>query len=204
MRCEAEIDRATDAAQALRTAERALRELETMRAGLGQGAEAPGRLLRMIETWQRRRAALARDVEAAQAERSIRSATRRLAAAAALLVGVLAVVMFSLRGASDAHAGAHPLEAQALLQPEPLRQAATDLARALQRVEAQDGDRIALAETVVRERASARAELQEFALQAFDVTAGRAIAEASAADRPAVEAAAAAARERIRQFVRAR
>ncbi len=202
MQCEVAIGGAADAPAALRVAERAMRELEAVPAGLDPDAEATGRLSRMMEAWQRRRSALAREVEAAHAVSSRRAVSKRLTVAATLLLFALTVAVSLLHDSRAAHASAHPLEIAALLQPEPLRQTALDLARALQQVESENGDRIARTEGIVCDRILACAELREFALEAFDVTAGRALAAASTEDRAAIGAAAAAARERIRQRIK--
>ena len=198
---EADADRATSAEQALRVAERALKDLHAVRDGFGQDGELPGRLARLLEHWERRKNALDRVVEERQRLQARRSSRRRFAAAAATIAAAAALFAFTdFSTPGEAHAGSHPLSAMAQEQPAALRAAATGLARDLSAIEAAAGsahDRMLRAESTIGDAVRAKPQLADFAAAAFDHTV-RAIRDAAPdGERTAIETEAAAMRARI-------
>ena len=197
---EADADRATSAEQALRVAERALKDLHAVRDGFGQDGELPGRLARLLEHWERRHSALQR-VRNEQLARQRRSSMRRRAlvavGAAALAV---AVFLFGSSTSTDAHATTS-IAKLATQQPEELRSAAQDLAQAMREIEQGTSDAIEAlqqAEAAIARALTLSPTLDAFAASAFDHFVTRTAANATTAQRAELTALAAVARQRLR------
>ncbi len=169
---EADADRATSAEQALRVAERALKDLHAVREGFGTDGELPGRLARLLEHWERRKNALERVVEERSRARARSASRRRLAIAAAAAAAIAVIVAFSdFASPGSAHAAAHPIATLAQQQPISIRNAANELARELTSIEAAPEparDRLLRAESSIRDALRAEPRLSAFAATAFD------------------------------------
>jgi hypothetical protein len=104
---EAELDLASGLEAAAQIADDALRAIVSFAQDWQSGGELPGRLARTLERWQRRKAAVERDLQAAAAARR-QSRRRRVLAAADGAAALLLAVCLQWLSDSSAAAGARP------------------------------------------------------------------------------------------------